>query len=33
MNKWCFENKMAGTSMMPLMRDSNVVNVNNGLLK
>ncbi len=33
MSKWCFENKMAGTSMMPLMRDSNVVNVNNGLLK
>ena len=33
MNKWCFEDKMGGTSMMPCLRDSNVVNVNEGLLK
>ena len=32
-SKWCFEDKMSGSNMMPCLRDSNVVNVNEGLLK
>lgn len=33
MTKWCFVDKMAGTSSMPCLQDENVVNVNDGLLK
>lgn len=33
MSKWSFQNRMGGTNMMPTLSDSNVVNVNDGLLK
>ena len=31
--KWCFKDRMAGTNLMPCLRDENVVNVNEGMLK
>lgn len=33
MTRWCLEDKMAGTSLMPCLKDENVVNVNKGKLK
>lgn len=33
MTKWCFADRMTGTSLMPTLTDENVVNVNEGLLK
>ncbi|MBR7133754.1 MAG: glycoside hydrolase family 16 protein [Clostridia bacterium] len=33
MAKWCFEDKMAGSNLMPCLRDENVININEGLCK
>lgn len=33
LNKWSFQNRMGGTNKMPVLSDSSVVNVNEGLLK